>query len=110
MASQELSGFDPFLVVVDDFLPPGFLCFPEVTFSINHDEEAFDAKVIATLFQFSEIFLVRGLVLEKLVHVFNGGDSEFLLGDPGEIEVGHFLAEERLVKGPLCERDIKKRL
>ena len=65
MASQELSGFDPFLVVVDDFLPPGFLCFPEVTFSIIPDEEAFVAKVIATLLQVSEIFLVRGLVLKN---------------------------------------------
>ena len=78
--------------------------------SVNHDEKAAYSKVATAGFQFSKIFLIRSLVLKELVHVFHGGNPKFLLGDPGKVEVGHFLTSKGPVERPLCEREIKERL
>lgn len=54
--------------------------------------------VAAALQQLARIFMVFGLVFEKLVDVFDGADAKLLFCNYRKTQVAHLIAEQGLVK------------
>lgn len=108
VATEEFRGLDPALVIVDRFLAFFLGCFADVAFAIDHDEDVGHAEIGNAFVQFTEVFFVLGLVLEKLIDVFEGVDAVVFLGIFRPFHVGHLAGSEGVVVGPLGERYLEK--
>jgi hypothetical protein len=95
-------------VVLHGGLPLGVVRIAEVALAVAHDEHLGDALTLGARVHFREEGRVLGLVLEELVDVLDGVDAD-RFRDLGEIEVLHRPLEQRLIDGPLRERDLVER-
>jgi hypothetical protein len=75
------------------------------THAVAHNQDRFNAVVVALLLQVFEVVASLGLnpesvvgISEEGVHKFNGFDTEGFLGELGEIKVGELLSPESTVE------------
>ena len=94
-------------MVFDGLLALGCIRVPEGTLAIAHDEQTTDTFAVSPIFEFLQVALVLDLVFEELVHQLYPVQVMGPSRHDGEVHVGHLLAEEGLVIGPLGEADLE---
>ena len=110
VAAEEGGGDDPAIVVMNSALASVRVGVPELTFAVDHNEEALDPVVIGAPLHLSEIVEVAGLVLEEGVDVFDSCEAEALASDLREVQVVELSAAQCPMQRPLGERDPKPRV
>ena len=103
MAAEPLRRLDPGKVVFDRLCAALVVGIAEVAETVAHHEHVRHTLVGRPLGEFGDVVAVAGLVLEELIDVFHGLDSELAPGGFGEVEVVELAAEDRPVQRPLCE-------
>ncbi len=98
VAVEGFGRFDPLIVVFNGLAPTVFVGVAQVAFAVNHDEQSFHADITGAFFEFGEVGGVLRLVLEKLIHVLDGIDAEFIFGSGCKVEVIEFAGEDCAVK------------
>ncbi len=88
-------------MIMDSLGPTLRVGIAQGPFVIDHDQDVLDPLTSGPLVEFGEILAVARLILEELVDVFAGSDAILALGDHGEVQVLHFIAEEGPVQRPL---------
>ena len=107
VAAEPLGRLDPWEVVLDRLCAGRGVGVAEIAQAVAHDEHVRHALVGGSLGQFGEVVGILRLVLEKLVHVFDGVDPELLLRSFRKVEIVELAGEERLVERPFGERDLE---
>ena len=110
MTAQEFGRVTPLVVVLDCRGARVVVGVTQVAFAITHDQQAFDAQIIAACFQVGEVFLVLGLVHKELIDIFDGLNSEFFFGDPWEIQIRHIFGfvAQGIVQRPLGQGNFER--
>ena len=107
MAAEEFCSFDPFVMIFDGLATAIFIGITKIAFAVDHDEQGLDANVTSTFLEFSKVGGVLSFVLEKLIHILDGLDAEFLFGGGRELEVVQLAREDGAMQRPFGERDFE---